>query len=271
MTETVIADLAPGGAHRRARSRSTSATATPAGRRRSPTSSRPARRRSSSPPAASASAGRQTARQMGVDVEVMDFGFRAGARPRAASRTRLRADRGHAIRAVLAVQTDTASSVRNDVAGAARGARRRRASGAPRRRLHRLPRLRPLRDGRLGRRRDGRRLPEGADDPAGPRLHLPRAEGRGGAACAARAPTGTGGRARRPRSTTSCFCGTAPTHHLYGLRAALDMILDEEGLEAVWSRHARLRPRRLGGGRRLGRGRRARAQHRRPRARAATR
>jgi alanine-glyoxylate transaminase/serine-glyoxylate transaminase/serine-pyruvate transaminase len=35
------------------------------------------------------------------------------------------------------------------------------------------------------------------------------------------------------------FCGTAPTHHLYGLREALDMIL-EEGLEAVWARHAKL-------------------------------
>jgi alanine-glyoxylate transaminase/serine-glyoxylate transaminase/serine-pyruvate transaminase len=33
------------------------------------------------------------------------------------------------------------------------------------------------------------------------------------------------------------FYGTAPTHHLYGLRAALDMIL-AEGLEAVWARHA---------------------------------
>lgn len=35
------------------------------------------------------------------------------------------------------------------------------------------------------------------------------------------------------------FGGTAPTHHLYGLRAALDMIL-EEGVEHVWERHARL-------------------------------
>ena len=33
------------------------------------------------------------------------------------------------------------------------------------------------------------------------------------------------------------FCGTAPTHHLYGLRCALDMILVEEGLPAVWARH----------------------------------
>lgn len=33
------------------------------------------------------------------------------------------------------------------------------------------------------------------------------------------------------------FLGTAPTHHLYGLRTALDMIVHEEGIEAVWNRH----------------------------------
>ncbi|HSG56283.1 MAG TPA: aminotransferase class V-fold PLP-dependent enzyme, partial [Paracoccaceae bacterium] len=36
------------------------------------------------------------------------------------------------------------------------------------------------------------------------------------------------------------FCGTAPTHHLYGLRTALDMLVHEEGVEAAWARHARL-------------------------------
>lgn len=35
------------------------------------------------------------------------------------------------------------------------------------------------------------------------------------------------------------FCGTAPTHHLHGLRVALDMIF-EEGLEHVWARHETL-------------------------------
>ncbi|MEO6298775.1 MAG: aminotransferase class V-fold PLP-dependent enzyme [Paracoccaceae bacterium] len=34
--------------------------------------------------------------------------------------------------------------------------------------------------------------------------------------------------------------GTAPTQHLYGLREALTMILDEEGLRNVWARHATL-------------------------------
>lgn len=34
------------------------------------------------------------------------------------------------------------------------------------------------------------------------------------------------------------FHGTAPTHHIYGLRAALDL-MKAEGLDAIWSRHAR--------------------------------
>lgn len=36
------------------------------------------------------------------------------------------------------------------------------------------------------------------------------------------------------------FGGTAPTQHLFGLRESLSMILDEEGLENVWQRHAKL-------------------------------
>ncbi|MDU8928407.1 aminotransferase class V-fold PLP-dependent enzyme [Alisedimentitalea sp. MJ-SS2] len=35
------------------------------------------------------------------------------------------------------------------------------------------------------------------------------------------------------------FGGTAPTHHLYGLRASLDMIR-AEGIESIWDRHERL-------------------------------
>ncbi len=42
-----------------------------------------------------------------------------------------------------------------------------------------------------------------------------------------------------PQEYYQHFGGTAPTHHLYGLRVALDMI-HGEGLEAVWARHARL-------------------------------
>jgi len=35
------------------------------------------------------------------------------------------------------------------------------------------------------------------------------------------------------------FCGTPPTHHLFGLREALDMLL-EEGISTVWRRHRTL-------------------------------
>ena len=44
----------------------------------------------------------------------------------------------------------------------------------------------------------------------------------------------------RPEEYYQHFDGTAPTHHLYGLRTALDMIVHEEGLEAVLARHATL-------------------------------
>jgi len=47
----------------------------------------------------------------------------------------------------------------------------------------------------------------------------------------------------RPRATpennSERFGGTAPTHHIFGLREALDMIL-EEGLPQVWARHEKL-------------------------------
>jgi alanine-glyoxylate transaminase/serine-glyoxylate transaminase/serine-pyruvate transaminase len=40
----------------------------------------------------------------------------------------------------------------------------------------------------------------------------------------------------KPTFYAARFCGTAPTHHLYGLREAIDM-LQEEGMENVWERH----------------------------------
>jgi len=40
----------------------------------------------------------------------------------------------------------------------------------------------------------------------------------------------------RPAMFPDHFCGTPPTHHLYGLREAMDMILDE-GIANVWNRH----------------------------------
>ncbi|MGJ8604395.1 MAG: pyridoxal-phosphate-dependent aminotransferase family protein [Marivita sp.] len=42
-----------------------------------------------------------------------------------------------------------------------------------------------------------------------------------------------------PEAFYQYFSGTAPTHQIYGLRTALDM-LHAEGMEAVWDRHATL-------------------------------
>ena len=52
------------------------------------------------------------------------------------------------------------------------------------------------------------------------------------------APLGKPPRAT-PQEFYQYFGGTAPTHHLYGLRAALDLI-HGEGLQQVWARHATL-------------------------------
>ncbi|WP_121062730.1 pyridoxal-phosphate-dependent aminotransferase family protein [Chachezhania antarctica] len=42
-----------------------------------------------------------------------------------------------------------------------------------------------------------------------------------------------------PQAFPQHFGGTAPTHHLHGLRAALDLLMGE-GMENVWARHAAL-------------------------------
>lgn len=41
-----------------------------------------------------------------------------------------------------------------------------------------------------------------------------------------------------PEEFYEYFAGTAPTHHLFGLREALTMLVHEEGIDAVFARHA---------------------------------
>ena len=96
----------------------------------------------------------------GLDVEMMIADEGAAIDPDAVE-ARLRDDTARSIKAVLMVQTDTASSARNDVAAVPARARRRRPSGAVDGRLHRLDGLRAVRDGRVGCRRHARRLAEG--------------------------------------------------------------------------------------------------------------
>ena len=63
------------------------------------------------------------------------------------------------------------------------------------------------------------------------------------ARCAAsdlRTPYWNWGPRAHPEEFWHYWYGTAPTHHLFGLREALTMILRDEGLQNVWSRHALL-------------------------------
>ncbi len=181
----------------------------------------------------------ELAGRMGVDVEVMDFGNRTPVDPDRLL-DRLRADRAHDIKAVLAVQVDTSTSVRNDVA-AMRAALD--AAGHPA--LLMVDCIACL----------------GCDvfemDAWGVDVMVT------GSQKGLMTPPGLGivafnDKADRARDQANCvthywdwrprvapeifyqyFDGTAPTHHLYGLREALDM-MNEEGLEAIWARHEAL-------------------------------
>lgn len=176
-------------------------------------------------------------RALGVEVEVLDFGKSSPVdfgRVEAA----LRADAGHRFKAVLTTHVDTASTVRTDIA-----------------------QLRAVMDA------VGHPALLAVDCIASLACDAFRMDGWGVDVMVAASqkglmvPPGIGfvwfsEKARErcrasdlrtpywdwtPRADAGEFWqywnGTAPTHHLFGLRESLTMILDEEGLEAVWARH----------------------------------
>ena len=197
-------------------------------------------------PALLASTGRfghawaDAARRMGVTVDMIDFGKSSAADPERIADA-LRADTTHQIKAVLVTHVDTASSARNDLA-AIRAAID--STGHPA--LLAVDAIASLAcdelrmddwgiDVIVGASQKGLMLPPGLgfvwfSDKA---LEVSQ-----------RADLVTPYWDWKPRGVGAefwqYFGGTAPTHHLYGLREALTMILYEEGLEATWARHGRL-------------------------------
>ncbi|MCR8722960.1 pyridoxal-phosphate-dependent aminotransferase family protein [Frigidibacter sp. ROC022] len=181
----------------------------------------------------------KSARARGVETEILDFGNRATI-DIARLAEALQADKAHAIKAVAMVQTDTSTSVRNDVQ-AVRAALD--AEGHPALLLvdcicsmgcDRFEMDAWGVDVVVSASQKGLMTPPGLgfvwfSDKA--------AEAQKSAACVTDywdwAPRAA------PEEYWQYWCGTAPTHHVYGLRAALDMIL-EEGLSHVWDRHATL-------------------------------
>jgi alanine-glyoxylate transaminase/serine-glyoxylate transaminase/serine-pyruvate transaminase len=181
-----------------------------------------------------------SARAMGVAVEVMDFG-RAAAADAGRVEAALRADRTGAIRAVLLTQVDTASSVKNDIA-AIRAALD--AAGHPA--LLVVDAIASLGcddfrmddwgvDVTVAACQKGLMVPPG--------VGFLWVSGKAEAACRTsdlRTPYWDWTPRLHGAELWQHFCGTAPTHHLWGLEAALDMILRDEGLDRVQARHHRL-------------------------------
>ncbi|MCB2109922.1 MAG: alanine--glyoxylate aminotransferase family protein [Defluviimonas sp.] len=181
-----------------------------------------------------------SAERMGVTVTRLDFGRQAPADPARIAEA-LSADRAHRIRAVLVSHVDTASSVRNDIA-AIRAAID--ATGHPA--LLAVDAIASLGC-------DPLRMDDWGIDVlvAASQKGLMTPPGLGFVWFSERArEAGRGARLKTPywdweprgfaQEYWQNFCGTAPTHHLFGLAEALKMLLDEEGLEAAWARHARL-------------------------------
>ena len=174
---------------------------------------------------------------MSVDVEIMDFG-RSSAPDMARVEARLRADAGAQIVAVLTTHVDTATTARTDVV-ALRAAMDRAGH----------PALLAV-DCIASMGCDEFRMDDWGVDVAFAAsqkgLLLPPGIGFVWFSEKARA-VGRKANLRTPywdwtpRADGPEFWqywhGTAPTHHLYGLREALTMLLQEEGLANVWARH----------------------------------
>ena len=182
----------------------------------------------------------ETARKRGLVVEQLDFGRRAPIDPQGVEDA-LRADSGHEIKAVLVVQTDTASSAKSDLA-AIRTAMD--AAGHPALMIVDSIACLGCDDMQMDAwgidvvvtgSQKGLMVPPGMcfvffnDKAAAMRQKMERVSGYWDWHPRA-----------NPEGYYQMSCGTAPTHHLYGLRVALDMIVHEEGLENVLARHATL-------------------------------
>ena len=182
----------------------------------------------------------EVARRLGANVEVMEF-RRGMAVDSARVAARLEADRDRQIRAVLVTHVDTSTSVRNDIQPLSRAIGE---TGHPA--LIMADCIASMGcdrfemdawgvDVAVTASQKGLMTPPGL----GFVFFNPRAE-EARARVGDVSPYWDWAPRVRPEGFYQYFNGTAPTHHLFGLREALTMIMHEEGLEAVWARHAGL-------------------------------
>ncbi|MEM7317475.1 MAG: aminotransferase class V-fold PLP-dependent enzyme [Pseudomonadota bacterium] len=177
-----------------------------------------------------------TAQAMGIEAEILDFGNRTTWDLDRVADT-LRADSDHRIKAVLAVHVDTSTSVRNNIADLRSLLDQ---EGHPA--LLMVDCIASLAcdrfdmdswgvDVMIAASQKGLMVPPGL----GFVFFNPRAgQRRAGLTNVSRYWDWT--QRVNPQEYYQYFNGTAPTHHLYGLRVALDMIMGE-GLDHVHNRH----------------------------------
>lgn len=179
----------------------------------------------------------EMAEGLGVTVQTIDFGDRADV-DLAKVEDALRADKAGKIRAVLAVHVDTSTSVKNDVAGL-----RRVLDTTGHDALLMADCIASLGCDRFEMDAWGvdvmvAACQKGLMTPAG--ICFVYYNAKANARRPSRVSRYWDWRARtEPEHYFQYFDGTAPTHHLYGLRTALDMIKDE-GLDHVFARHEAL-------------------------------
>lgn len=172
---------------------------------------------------------------MGVDVEVMDFG-RAAPADAGQLEVRLRADRAGKIKAVLVTHVDTATSIRNDIP-----AIRAAIDAAGHDALLVVDCIATLGcdeyrmdawgvDVTLAASQKGLMTPPGMAFV----WYSHKAAKAGGGDLVT--PYWNWTPRTRPAEFWAYWNGTAPSQHLFGLREALDMLL-EEGMDNVWHRH----------------------------------
>jgi alanine-glyoxylate transaminase / serine-glyoxylate transaminase / serine-pyruvate transaminase len=176
------------------------------------------------------------AETLDISVEKLDFGMQGHAEPEALEKA-LRRDSAREIKAVLTVQTDTASSVRNDIRELRAAID---ASGHPA--LFLVDCIasmgcEPFEMDQWGVDVAVTACQKGLMTPAGLSFVFFNDK-----AAAARKATRPGyywdwiPRAD-PHIYYEYFGGTPPTHLLFALRTALDMLVHEEGVEEAWARH----------------------------------
>ena len=179
----------------------------------------------------------EMASELGVQTRILDFGMDADADPAVVTQT-LKEDVDHVIKAVFTVQTDTASSVKNDIK-----ALRKAIDEANHPALFFVDCIASLGCDKFEMDAWGVDVmvtgcQKGLMTPAGMSFVFFNDKSQ---VMHRRANLKTPYWDWEPRANPEVyyqhFCGTAPTHHLYGLREALNILVHEEGIEAAWARH----------------------------------